>query len=835
MALILLMCSRTSVCSLDFRRSLLIGTLLLLLSPLRPDSASADPADANWSSNFGAPGVEGEVRSMVTWNGMPVLGGDIPYAGGKRVHNVVAWNGTELVELGAGLDGPVHSLVVVGTTLFAAGDFTASGATPLPNVARWTGTAWVAVGSGAPDDPTALSLAVDGSNLLLLGAFTTVGAPPVAAEQIASWNGSAWSAVGNFDGADGGHLNAAIRLGSRLYVGGTFASTSSLHSWNGSSWTYDIGGIDGDILSMATIGTDLYLHGSFGSVADGSVPAEQLARFDGTDFFSLNDVSPGGGVYRIGVDSGQLFVVGSFLNDPGPLCAYWDGASWTGGPARISGPGPFGGGVWISAFARVGGDLFLGGGFTSFYDYTDGGVQKGARSIAAWNGTQFRALGPGFGVTDNGSVQALTTFNTQLIAAGDFQRIGRAGNVRGIAAWDGASWAPLGAGLIDPMGNPSGDNLTTWNGRVVVSGYFTGAGAISSKNIAAWNGAAWEGFAGGLNGQGARMVDYASQLIASGLLEFEIGSGNPLGHVARWTGTQWQTIGTVAPSFGASATRSTVWSGKLVTGGLFSSINGVPAANIAQWNGTTWSALGNGLNGIVSALVAHNGDLYAAGGFTASGATSLPGHVARWNGSAWLPLGIGVDAEVFQIASAGGLLFVTGNFGMAGGVPAAGIASWNGTTWSALGTGLGQLPGHFGRSGNALTSLNGGLFVGGFFTTAGDKASRKLARWQLGASTAVDPVASEREIWLSRPSQNPAHGEVSLSFGLPRVSHVEAAMFDVRGRRIRTLASGRFAADVHRLTWDGRDDAGERVSSGVYWVRLGTTLGQVDRKVVWLR
>lgn len=805
--------------------------------------AAADPADVKWSSSFGAPGLEGEIKTAVNWSGTLVVGGQISYAGGTRVHNVVSWSGTEFAQLGAGLDSTVTSLTVVGTTLYAAGDFTASGATPLPHVARWTGSAWTAVGSGAPDEVENLSLAADGSNLLLLGRFSTVGAPPVAAENIASWNGSAWSSVGGFTEAPGGYgfLSAAARQGSNLYVGGSYRETSSLHSYNGATWTYDVGGVDGDVVSLAVLGSDLYVHGSFSSVDAGNVSAEQIARWNGVSFSSLDDVSPGGEIKRIGVDNGQIFAVGTFLNDPGPLCSYWNGTNWDGGPARIAGPNSFGGGPSLQAFARVGGDLFLGGQFTGFYDYTQGGVVKGARNIAAWNGTQYRSLGTGFGVSDAGGyVRALASFDNKLIAAGEFDRIGTIGDAQSIASWNGTQWSSLGTGLNDNFGNPSGDDLATWNGRVVVSGYFTGGGAVNSRNIIAWNGTGWEGFAGGLNGQGARLVDFASQLVATGLLEFEVGSGNPLGHVARWTGTQWLTIGTVAPSSGASATKPIVWNGKLVCAGLFTSINGVGAINIAQWNGTSWSALGNGLNGLVTALGVYNGDLYASGIFTASGATPLPGFMARWNGTAWVAVGTGLDVAAERMASAGGKLFVTGQMGSAGGNSAKRIAAWDGAAWSALGSGLASGYGGNGQSPLCLVSHDGGLFAGGFFNTAGDKSSRAIARWDLGTSTGVEEIAdglsgNASELRLSLLSRNPASGAVELSLQIPSKSHVKVVVFDVRGRVVRTLLERDVDAGAQRLSWNGRDDAGSTVGTGVYWIRVSTADAKAGRKVVWVR
>ena len=50
--------------------------------------------------------------------------------------------------------------------------------------------------------------------------------------------------------------------------------------------------------------------------------------------------------------------------------------------------------------------------------------------------------------------------------------------------------------------------------------------------------------------------------------------------------------------------------------------------------------------------------------------------------------------------------------------------------------------------------------------------------------------------------------------------HVELTIYDVAGRRVKSLWSGHVAAGDHQANWDGRDDTGKRVASGVYLYRL---------------
>jgi hypothetical protein len=68
---------------------------------------------------------------------------------------------------------------------------------------------------------------------------------------------------------------------------------------------------------------------------------------------------------------------------------------------------------------------------------------------------------------------------------------------------------------------------------------------------------------------------------------------------------------------------------------------------------------------------------------------------------------------------------------------------------------------------------------------------------------------------------NPFNPSVSLDVALPAPAAVEIAIHDVAGRRVRALRAGRLAAGQHRLQWDGRDEEGRALPSGVYLARLG--------------
>ena len=69
-------------------------------------------------------------------------------------------------------------------------------------------------------------------------------------------------------------------------------------------------------------------------------------------------------------------------------------------------------------------------------------------------------------------------------------------------------------------------------------------------------------------------------------------------------------------------------------------------------------------------------------------------------------------------------------------------------------------------------------------------------------------------------SPNPFNPRTTIRFELARAGAARLAVYDVCGRRVRTLLDGSLAAGSHEAEWDGRDDSGREVGSGVYLARL---------------
>jgi len=75
-----------------------------------------------------------------------------------------------------------------------------------------------------------------------------------------------------------------------------------------------------------------------------------------------------------------------------------------------------------------------------------------------------------------------------------------------------------------------------------------------------------------------------------------------------------------------------------------------------------------------------------------------------------------------------------------------------------------------------------------------------------------------QELVLYPNYPNPFNASTLVSFSLPRPAAATVAVYDVLGRRIRTLTDQAFAAGKHSVRWEGTDDQNRSVASGVYFI-----------------
>jgi hypothetical protein len=104
-------------------------------------------------------------------------------------------------------------------------------------------------------------------------------------------------------------------------------------------------------------------------------------------------------------------------------------------------------------------------------------------------------------------------------------------------------------------------------------------------------------------------------------------------------------------------------------------------------------------------------------------------------------------------------------------------------------------------------------------------------------TAAVDdaPDATPRVYGLGQNYPNPFGPTTTIRYEMPAKAHVQIAIYNVNGERVRVLVDGAKPPGHYTATWDGRNARGEVVASGVYFYRMtaGNFVGM--RKIVFLR
>ncbi len=92
-----------------------------------------------------------------------------------------------------------------------------------------------------------------------------------------------------------------------------------------------------------------------------------------------------------------------------------------------------------------------------------------------------------------------------------------------------------------------------------------------------------------------------------------------------------------------------------------------------------------------------------------------------------------------------------------------------------------------------------------------------------GTITSIEENGAETppaDFYLANNYPNPFNPQTTITYHLKKAGQVELTVFSTTGREIRTLMKGFRASGEHKIVWDGRDDSGVRVASGVYLYRL---------------
>ena len=91
------------------------------------------------------------------------------------------------------------------------------------------------------------------------------------------------------------------------------------------------------------------------------------------------------------------------------------------------------------------------------------------------------------------------------------------------------------------------------------------------------------------------------------------------------------------------------------------------------------------------------------------------------------------------------------------------------------------------------------------------------------------------ELELAGPRPNPASRQAEIRFGLPRDTAVQLRVFDPAGRRVANLVDTSLASGYHQVVWDGTDDRGNPVGSGLFFIELRAGGERRTQRLNWTR
>ncbi|MEN8006205.1 MAG: FlgD immunoglobulin-like domain containing protein [Candidatus Krumholzibacteriota bacterium] len=251
-------------------------------------------------------------------------------------------------------------------------------------------------------------------------------------------------------------------------------------------------------------------------------------------------------------------------------------------------------------------------------------------------------------------------------------------------------------------------------------------------------------------------------------------------------------------------------------------------------------------------------------GSTTSAATGDGGLVSGWSEPRNFAVS-GYDLFINRLDGAGNLVWSASTAGiplctetnnqntLALSVDPAGV-TW--ATWKDGRSGSWQLYSqHIDAGGTALGAVDGDAFdlnrdpvtsgpvqvSGGVFVAYSDKrnpapdiTTNLYAKVLGGPVSAVGPVFAS-DLTLSPNWPNPFSSETRIGYATGRPGFIDLSVYDLRGRRVRTLFGDAVDSGDHVARWDGRDRQGNPLAAGVYFVRLRSGGEIVSRRMTLLR
>ena len=111
----------------------------------------------------------------------------------------------------------------------------------------------------------------------------------------------------------------------------------------------------------------------------------------------------------------------------------------------------------------------------------------------------------------------------------------------------------------------------------------------------------------------------------------------------------------------------------------------------------------------------------------------------------------------------------------------------------------------------------------------------KLAEWQTLATEDENTSLEPSSFSLKQNYPNPFNPSTEISFSLEANSNIELAIFNVIGQKVRVLENGSRLAATHTIKWDGRDQLGNAMPTGLYFYTLTDGANSITKKMALMK
>ncbi len=98
-----------------------------------------------------------------------------------------------------------------------------------------------------------------------------------------------------------------------------------------------------------------------------------------------------------------------------------------------------------------------------------------------------------------------------------------------------------------------------------------------------------------------------------------------------------------------------------------------------------------------------------------------------------------------------------------------------------------------------------------------------------------DLLVVPEQFFISQNYPNPFNPATTISYGLPDDADVRIEIYNILGQNVRTLVDEHQAAGYRSVIWDGNDDSGNQVSTGVYFYRIEAGVFNASRKMLLIK